>query len=434
MVGKQTAVCMILAAGLLLGSGCGQASGGRKEIEISGISDDSGFETPEDSGKASVSAGETDGQSGPKETGRDEGKEDGNSESSSTGTDKQPVQGSEKAEDMRKRFGENCIGEQTFEAELSEYDGSVWFVPFGPGQGSQDFHIQLIQNGTVIEEMKPYVPERLKGEPFTSLDAVSFYDINFDGSTDILLIETYGSTTFAAVYYGFDREAEDYERYFAPQETLSERVSAQVGEMSVAGVRKALGDTRKNGKFDNYQDAYEAVGRLLEMSDEDAAYGMTVTYGLIDFDGDEVPELAAGVDGYYASLYTYSGGKVYTLMDKWPYGVMGNAGYEYAPKKNSLRNYNSDYAGAIMYTTYMTVKESRTLEMVAEIKTVNFDDANGNGIPDENEMGSVGYYGVSYINGKEVSAQECAAYDAGEYEMIRGDLSLEGLVKELGVR
>ena len=361
-------------------------------------------------------------------------KEAENGDGKGNGADEPSVQGDEKAEAMRNRFGENCIGEQTFEVELSEYDGKVWFVPMGPGQGNSDVHIQLIQDGAVIGELNPYVPERLQGEIFTSLDAVSFYDINFDGSTDILLIETYGNTTFAAVYYGFDRDGEDYERYFTLQEQLSKRIWEQAGEMSVGGIRKALGDSRKNGKFTSYQEAYEAVGRLLDMSNEDGAFEMTVTYDLIDVDGDEVPELAAGVNGYYISLYTYSDGKVYTLLDRWSYGVMGNAGYEYAPKKNSLRNYNSDYAGAILYTTYMEVKKDHRVETVAQIKTVNFDDVNGNGVPDEDETESMGNYGVTYLNGKEASPEECAAYDAGKYEMICGDLSLEELVKELKVR
>lgn len=441
MVRKEIAVCMFLAAGLVFGSGCGQASGGRKEIEVSGTAETSVSEALGDraGGKADAPGKEGAGQNG-RESATDEGSMDGdgsgngNGNGTGTGTGKEEALGNEDAEDMRKRFGKDCIGEQTFEAELSEYDGKVWFVPFGPGQGNPDFHIQLMQNGTVMGEIKPYVPEGLQGKAFASLDAVSFYDMNFDGCTDILLIETYGDTTFAAVYYGFDRDGEDYERSFTVQEQLSERLSAQAGEMTVAGVRKALGDTRKNGKFAGYQEAYGAVARLLDMSDEDGAYNMTVTYGLIDVDGNGTPELTAGVDGYYTSLYTYSGGKVCTLIDKWSYGVMGNAGYEYAPGNNSLRNYNTDYAGAILYTTYMAVRDGNRLETVAEVKTVNFDDVNGNGVLDEDEIGSVGYYGVNYLNGKEASVEECSVYDAGEYEMIRGDLSLEGVLKELGVR
>ena len=114
-------------------------------------------------------------------------------------------------------------------------------------------------------------------------------------------------------------------------------------------------------------------------------------------------------------------------MDHWAYGAMGNAGYEYAPRKNNIRNCNSDYAGAILYTTYMEISGSYTLDIKAEIKTVNFDDVNGNGMPDEEEMDSLGLYGADYIDGKEISSQEWKVFDAGEYEMITGTMSLEEL-------
>ncbi len=431
MFGKYSAACIILAAGLLLGSGCSQASKGRKELEtgtketaeeISEIRDENETENEYNRQESSLEnhTQKEQGEADPKEDERD-GDDSGSAMSSLT-------QENGKTEEMRAKFGQACIGDQTFQAELSQYDGTVWFVPFAPEQGNPDFRIELIQNGRVLEQLTPFVPERLNKEPFVSLDAVSFYDINFDGNTDILLIETYGNTTFAAVYYGFDRDGEDYERYFALQEQLSEQISSQTGELSVPGIRKALGDTRKNGTFSSYQEAYEAVSRLLD------ACGEGVTYDLLYVDEDEVPELAAGVDGYYVSLYTYSEGNVYMLMDKWPYGAMGNAGYEYAPKKNNLRNYNSDYAGAIVYTTYMAVNKQHELDTEAQIKTVNFDDANQNGILDEEEMGSVGYYGISYLYGEQVSDEEWASYDAGEYEMLQGTMSLEELIKELGMR
>lgn len=158
-----------------------------------------------------------------------------------------------------------------------------------------------------------------------------------------------------------------------------------------------------------------------------------IEYNLIYFDEDDIPELVAGENGYYASLYTYDNGTVYTLMDRWPYGVMGNVGYEYVPRKNSLRNYNSDYAGAIRYTTYMAVNNQHSWDTVAEIVTYNFDDVNKNGFPDENEQDSMDYYSVSYIDDKEVSAEECDSYNVGEYEYIEGKMSLEELKSELNI-
>ena len=56
---------------------------------------------------------------------------------------------------------------------------------------------------------------------------------------------------------------------------------------------------------------------------------------------------------------------------------------------------------------------------------------NGNGKPDEEEEGSLGNYSVSYINGEEVTGEECEAYNAGEYEYIQGVMSGEELRAKL---
>lgn len=334
-----------------------------------------------------------------------------------------------KADSIREMFGEGCIAGQTFEVELSEYEGKVWFVPFSPSGEQADPVMQIIQDGSILTEIRPYMPERLAGETFTSLDAVSFYDINYDGNTDILLIETYGSTSFAAVYYGFPTGGGGSERYFVSQEQLSEHISEQAAALSVPEIRRLLSDGKRNGEFTSYQEAYEAVIRLCEL-ESTTENG----YGLIDFDGNDIPELASGVNGYYVSLYTYDNGTVYTLMDHWVYGAGGNAGYEYAPGKNSLVNFNHDYAGAICYTTYMTASARHTMETVVQIETYNFDDANGNGIPDDNELDSVGYYSVSYINGTEASPEECAAYDAGGYEYMETPMTAGELRAQLNKR
>ena len=348
-----------------------------------------------------------------------------------TGTAQDSNAGTEEAFSVDKwseQFGEYCISEQTFEVELSEYNGKVCFVPYRPSE-DEEFHMQIVQNGQVMTELRGYVPEKLEGEAFRSLDAVSFYDVNYDGQTDIVLVETYGDTSFAAVYYGFYYEyAADRigGQHFFLQEQLSDQITERADAVTISAIRELISGGKKNGEFGSYAEAYEAAARLgeLESAGEQA-------YGLIHVDDDGIPELAAGVNGYYTSLYTWKDGKLYALMEHWAYGAMGNAGYEYAPKKNNIRNYNSDYAGAILYTTYMEIGSQHTLDITAEIKTMNFDDVNQNGIPDEDELESAGMYGISYIDGKEASEEECAAYDAGEYEMILGELSLDELIAEL---
>lgn len=325
-----------------------------------------------------------------------------------------------------KTFGANCIADQTFQASLSEYEEAVWFVPFSPSKSRPEFYMQIMQDGNVLADITAYVPDDFAGKTFQSLDAVSFYDVNYDGGTDLVLIETYGGEQFAAVYYGYPGDGPESPAYFSAQEQLSGHLSDTVSPLSVPDIRSFLSGGKKNGEFESYQEAYLAVCRLRE-----AESGGEDAYGLIHFDDDDVPELAAGASGYHASLYTYGDGTVYTLMDRWPYGVMGNAGYEYVPRKNSLRNRNSDFAGAILYTSYLTMNGKHSLETVVQIETYQFDDANQNGIPDEDELASLGRYSANYIDGKAASQEECDSYEAGTYEYIECPLDYESVAQAL---
>ena len=80
----------------------------------------------------------------------------------------------------------------------------------------------------------------------------------------------------------------------------------------------------------------------------------------------------------------------------------------------------------------MTIGERHSLEFVAMIETVNFDDVNGDGIPSDGEMESDDFQSVNYIDGVEITDEECASYDVGEYEYIEGGMNLEELKKKLG--
>ena len=335
---------------------------------------------------------------------------------------------------MKERFGEDCIAEQCFEVELNGCEGEVWFVPFAPSADDPEFHAQVIRDGEVLDKISPYVPAGVSGKSFTSLDAVSFWDVNFDGMTDIVMIETYGDRQFAAIYYG------DYYQYsdgdeswsFRCMEELSGGVSARAADtMTVPGIRSILSGGKKNGEFNSYAEAYEAVISLSEMEqgeepDED------FLYDLIYVDEDEIPELVSGKRGYYVNLYTYQEGTVYTLMYDWGYGAMGNTGYMYSPGENSLLNYNADQAGAIMNTYYMRINEQHTIETPVWIETYNFVDSNENGWLDEDEDYGEG---AVYINGKKASEEEIADvyafYDMGEYQYIEGRMTAEDVRRAL---
>lgn len=401
-------VLLLLALGMLI------ACGGQQDIEGREPETSQNFSAEEQS--ADAEEGDTD-ESSADERGTDE----------SLPSESAAVQNIQ-TDEMKEKFGQDCISDQTFEIELSECSGKVYFVPFAPSDDNPDFHMQIIQDGEVLTQIHSYVPDELKGETFSSLDAVSFYDVNFDDQTDIVLIVTYGDTSFAAIYYG---AVENYyfsgdEVRFYSQSELSDNVSDQMETLTLPEIRTYLTGGKKNGEFADYREAYRTVSRLHDLESAGRE-----EYDLIYFDEDEIPELVTGVEGYYVSLYTYHDGKVYILMDSWGYGAMGNAGYEYSPHKNSLRNYNADFAGLIMYTTYMTIGSQYSMDMVVQIETLNFDDADGDGYPDESEINNDDYYSVSYIDGVEITDEQYASYDVGEYEYITPAMSLEDLYTEL---
>lgn len=327
----------------------------------------------------------------------------------------------EELDAMQEMFGKDCISDQTFEVQLSEYDQEVYFVPFAPSSENPQFRIQLIQNGQVLKELHDYVPEGLEGEKFRSLDAVAFADVNFDGSTDILLLETYGDTRFAAVYCGERDEWEGWENgvrvSFYVQDALSESLSDQVNPLTVSEIFSFLTDGKKNGEFVSYQEAYEAVSRVYDLS------GNRMKYNLIYFDEDDIPELVVGVSGYWMSMFTYDAGQVYCLMNEWGYGAFGNAGYEYVPGKNSLRNYDADMGINVFNITYMAISDQHTMELVAGIELVNY-------LEDENEI--TGEQCTVYVNGVEVPEDEDIDYDVGEYEYIETILTRQELLEKLG--
>lgn len=145
----------------------------------------------------------------------------------------------------------------------------------------------------------------------------------------------------------------------------------------------------------------------------------------------KTPELVAGLDGYWVSMYTYDNGTVYTVMDQWGYGAMGNVGYSYFPKKNILVNYNSDFAGAVSYTYYGKMKNHELVDYYKKTLMIScFVDKNGNGFPDEDEFledENLYYYGDT-----EISAEKYESLlITGDTKNIIGKYSAKRIKKKL---
>ncbi len=158
------------------------------------------------------------------------------------------------------------------------------------------------------------------------------------------------------------------------------------------------------------------------------------SYDLILFDNDDTPELVAGLDGYYVSMYSYDKDKdaVHCVIEDWPYGAMGNAGYDYIPRANIIRNYNSDYAGMIRYTTFSRMNASYEIENVAALETDYYEDRDGDGEPswDGEEYTEEAQRYVDVLTNKEISAE---SYNSmmryGKFETIVGQY-VAGEMKE----
>lgn len=251
---------------------------------------------------------------------------------------------------------------------------------------------------------------------FAAITAVSLTGCGEDVPEQSYQTETTAASTEAAseeTTTEIPTEAETTET--ATEETTEAPTEADTTEATTEEITESV-------EASDYKTAYLDVINSAEDSD-------TLKYNLIHIDDNDIPELVIGHNGFYVNLYTYADGKVYTLMDHWSYGAMGNAGYEYVPKMNSIRNYNSDYAGLIGFTAYCSITAEHTLEATTIIETRLYEDTNGDGIPQDEEY--IPDYQVYFIDGEEISYDEAVSYDAGKYEFIGGELALDEIKVEL---
>lgn len=87
---------------------------------------------------------------------------DNNEGAAGTAVDEADITKNAQTDELKNRFGENCISEQTFEVELSEYEGKVWFVPYAPAEDGQALDMQIIQDGEILTRSYTDVPESLE--------------------------------------------------------------------------------------------------------------------------------------------------------------------------------------------------------------------------------------------------------------------------------
>lgn len=329
------------------------------------------------------------------------------------------------------QWDDHCDKSQTFDVNLSQYDGQVRFITY-PFDSQNEASIILVKDRKYIQPLESGMVWR--GDKRCYLQKVldvDFFDYNADGEDDIVII---GDTVMGKVLL----LEESVQGYFSSSYGMEETIEEELGRdnLSIEKVKDILMGGNAECRFDNYKDAYAYVARLNNMSNEN------YTYELIYVNDDDIPELVIDNLGYYVSMYSYKDGYVSCYMDHWPYGAMGNVGYTYVPRKNIIFNSNYDHAGLIEYVTYGSMREDGTLGTDYEAEYLYFNDVDGDGSPSSGEYwdevdDDYHLYDAFYYNNtdQDMTDDEIKAkikkLDKYKYEELNGAMSYDELLKKL---
>jgi hypothetical protein len=142
-------------------------------------------------------------------------------------------------------------------------------------------------------------------------------------------------------------------------------------------------------KIKEIEDAHKA--ELTELIDNNPEYDISalknLKYDLVFIDDNNTPELVVTDSRGWIIVYTYDGGKVINALgDKevWPFGVGGNAGYSYVPKKNLVFYSSNEFAGMIRNYAFYELNGTKLVQKYT-LSEVHFDDDKNNRTPDEND-------------------------------------------------
>ena len=269
------------------------------------------------------------------------------------------------------QWEDGCDPDQTFDVVLKEGEEPVHFVTYQGVSGSA--RVYIIKDGNEIYRDSIYNNKA----KIKTITAIGFFDFNADGVKDIVYIGESESGTNIAL----SESTTDQYLYETPY-GLAEQLENDLGDnITISNIKKALLGDKKECKFDTYQEAFLHMAKLYNW--QSGGYNFDLIYA----DDDDIPELliTAACD---ASLFRYEDGYLHCLMYHWTWGAMGNYGYEYVPRKGIFYNHNSDYCGAVRYTTYMLIHEGSGKELQGDyvVEEFFFNDKDGDGYPSDEEL------------------------------------------------
>lgn len=214
----------------------------------------------------------------------------------------------------------------------------------------------------------------------------------------------------------------------------------EVSESTIIEIESTIAESESVQEADEFAEAdgtvtgdtyAEAYIKQIQVCEEENGLDSEWTYDLIYLDEDDIPELVAGLTGYFVNVYTWDDGKVYTLMDYWGYGAMGNVGYDYIPYENVVQNFNNDMAGAVRYVTYMKINENHEMESYYEkdLRYQVFKEGEADKVYEDDFEVEEFYF---YYGEEEITEKEYDSYLIdGEYSAIFGTMTAKELIEKL---
>lgn len=280
-------------------------------------------------------------------------------------------------------WAENSDPKQSFEVDLGA-DGKAMLYTY-QGDGDNGARINIVQNGNLVNSTDA---SRTWGDDrwiMNTVKAIGFVDYDIDGNNDMIVIgDTSDGEKILIYHHNSQDDADLYQNIYTINDELGKYVEDNTANCTISEVKKCLMDEYESSEKD-WKAAYKHIVRVFDIMRNQSDHDTEYRYDLIDIDGDSMRELLIDNPGYSCSLYSYKDGHVICLMDSWGYGAMGNHGYEYAPGKNCLSNFNTDFAGLIGKQYFMSIKDNKLVTSYWS-ETYNFDDKNENGMPDDDEI------------------------------------------------
>ncbi|MCR5776491.1 MAG: hypothetical protein K6G84_03610 [Lachnospiraceae bacterium] len=209
--------------------------------------------------------------------------------------------------------------------------------------------------------------------------------------------------------------------------------TTQLSMNEIADDSVKVSDNCLNAKYSDYKQAFKQIANYYDRKYMKKESESKMRFRLIYFNNDEIPELVAGINGYWVTVFQYVDGYVYPIIDHWPYGAFGNGGYEFYEKTGVTMNFEQNGAGAEHYIIYSKLNEAtHTMEDVCYYHEINDTSS-------DYDFSDPGYFKYIDENEVEINSSEYNSLIEGfgitpdsETNYLQGEMTLDEFLEALG--